>query len=65
MVMLSAQYSINNTQVHDVCDFSGSQGGIKTVIRIPPDQQVGDDHGSWRYVMIIIMEMMAMVIIII
>ena len=26
-----------------MCDFSGSQGGIKTVIRIPPDQQVGDD----------------------
>merc|ERR550525_773588 len=28
-----------NNYVHDVCDFSGSQGGIKTVIRIPPDQQ--------------------------
>ena len=38
--MITAQYLINNTQVHDVCDFSGSQGGIKTVIRIPPDQQV-------------------------
>jgi len=28
-----------NSFVHDVCDFSGSQGGIKTVIRIPPEQQ--------------------------
>ena len=27
------------TQVHDICDFSGSSGGIKTVIKIPPGQQ--------------------------
>ena len=36
------------SQVHDVCDFSGSQGGIKTVIRIPPDQQVIIHH--WKFI---------------
>jgi len=30
--------------VHDVCDFSGSHGGIKTVIQIPPEQAEAAGH---------------------
>jgi hypothetical protein len=38
---LSGEATVAGTgQVHDICDFSGSQlGGIKTVIKIPPGQQ--------------------------